>query len=45
MKVAKMAAAPMLRNTGVRLPISAQVKPPITRTAIMIDTSPLMSPV
>src|SRR5260221_4489398 len=27
MKVAKIAAAPMLRSTGIRLPISAHVKP------------------
>ncbi len=45
MKVAKIAAAPMLRSTGIRLPISAHVKPPITRTAIIIEISPLMSPV
>ena len=45
MNVAKIAPAPMLRSTGRRLPISAQVKPPITSTAIMIETSPLMSPV
>ena len=34
MKVAKIAAAPMLRSTGSRLPISAQVKPPTARTAM-----------
>ncbi len=45
MKVAKIAAAPMLRSTGIRLPISAHVKPPITRIAIIIEISPLISPV
>jgi hypothetical protein len=39
MKVAKIAAAPMLRMTGIRLPSSAQVKPPIDSKTIAIRIS------
>ena len=39
MKVAKIAAAPMLRMIGMRLPNSAQVKPPIDSRAIAIKMS------
>ena len=39
MKVAKIAAAPMLRMIGIRLPSSAQVKPPIDSSTIAIRMS------
>ena len=39
MKVAKIAAAPMLRMIGIRLPNSAQAKPPIERMTIPIKMS------
>jgi len=39
MNVAKIAAAPMLRMIGMRLPNSAQVKPPIDRITIAINMS------
>ena len=39
MKVAKIAAAPMLRTIGMRLPNSAQVKPPIESKTIAIRMS------
>jgi hypothetical protein len=39
MKVAKIAAAPMLRMTGSRLPNSAQEKPPTASNAIDTDIS------
>ena len=39
MKVAKIAAAPMLRMIGMRLPSSAQVKPPIDSRTIAIRMS------
>src|SRR6185312_3433427 len=39
MKVAKIAAAPMLRTTGSRLPSSAQANPPTASTAILIGMS------
>ncbi len=39
MKVAKIAAAPMLRMIGIRLPSSAQVKPPIESSTIAIRMS------
>jgi hypothetical protein len=44
MKVAKIAPAPMLRKTGIRLPISAHVKPPSTSTTIIVGPSDLTSP-
>lgn len=39
MKVAKIAAAPMLRMIGIRLPSSAQAKPPIERMTMAIRIS------
>ena len=39
MKVAKIAAAPTLRMIGMRLPSSAQVKPPIDNRTIAIRIS------
>ena len=39
MKVAKIAAAPMLRMIGIRLPNSAQAKPPIDSKTIAIKMS------
>jgi hypothetical protein len=39
MKVAKIAAAPMLRMIGIRLPNSAQAKPPIESKMIAIKMS------
>ena len=39
MKVAKIAAAPMLRMIGIRLPSSAQAKPPIESRTIAIRMS------
>ena len=42
--IAKIAPAPMFFRTGIRLPISAQVKPPITSTALMVGPSALISP-
>ena len=39
MKVANIAAAPMLRMIGMRLPSSAQVKPPIDSSTIAIRMS------
>ena len=39
MKVAKIAAAPILRMIGMRLPNSAQVKPPIESSTIAIKMS------
>ena len=39
MKVAKIAAAPMLRMIGMRLPNSAQAKPPIESRTIAIKIS------
>src|SRR5271165_7314670 len=39
-KVAKIAGAPMLRSTGIRLPISAQVNPNRASTAIITEISP-----
>ena len=39
MKVAKIAAAPTLRMIGMRLPNSAQVKPPIDKRTIAIKIS------
>ena len=45
MKVAKIAPAPMLRRIGSRLPISAQVNPPIASTTIIVGASGLISPV
>ena len=39
MNVAKIAAAPMLRMIGMRLPSSAQVKPPIDSSTIAIRMS------
>ncbi len=39
MKVANIAAAPMLRMIGIRLPNSAQVKPPIESKTIAIRIS------
>ena len=39
MKVAKIAAAPTLRMIGMRLPNSAQVKPPIESSTIAIKIS------
>ena len=39
MNVAKMAAAPMLRIIGMRLPSSAHVKPPIESRTIAIKIS------
>ncbi len=37
--MAKIAAAPILRMIGMRLPTSAQVKPPIDRITIAIRMS------
>ena len=45
MKVARIAAAPMLRRIGRRLPISAQVKPKKASTAMAIEISPGTLPV
>jgi len=39
MKVAKIAAAPMFRAMGSRLPSSAQVKPPIASRTVAIRMS------
>ena len=39
MKVAKIAAAPMLRMIGIRLPSSAQAKPPIASSTMFIRMS------
>ena len=39
MNVAKIAAAPILRMIGIRLPNSAQVKPPIDSRTIAIKMS------
>ncbi len=39
MNVAKIAAAPMLRMIGMRLPNSAHVKPPIESSTIAIKMS------
>ena len=45
MKVAKIAAAPMLRMIGMRLPSSAQAKPPIDSRTIAIRMSDGTEPV
>src|ERR1700755_876246 len=45
MKVAKIAAAPTLRMIGMRLPSSAQVKPPIDSSTIAIRMSDGTDPV
>src|SRR5215831_4647149 len=45
MNVAKIAAAPMLRRIGRRLPISAQVNPKNANTTIAIEISGPMAPV
>ena len=45
MKVAKIAAAPMLRMIGMRLPSSAQAKPPIDSRTMPIRMSDGTEPV
>src|SRR5580704_12361188 len=45
MNVAKIAAAPILRMIGMRLPSSAQVKPPIDSRTMAINMSEGTEPV
>ena len=45
MNVAKIAAAPILRINGIRLPISAQVKPKNENTTMAIEISDEILPV